>query len=146
MPTMKVDFSEVNDRTSIRDFPDGPVEATINNATLDVSKTSAAPMIRLEFTVYHPDHGEATLKDTLPSLFPAKVQAFWQAFNRLSKEELKNESAADIDPADLVGASLIVVLGESTNEKTGKTYKQVDYPWYYADDRVDVLEYEDTPF
>ena len=135
-----VDISNIP--ANIQDFPAGAVEATILSAKMDVSKEKGNPLIRLEWEVYHPAVGTAILKnDTLPSAFPAKVKAFWQALNAFTNEDMADQPEAQIDPDALVGAQLILQIGpkESSN---GKVYTSVLTPWYYPITRTDVLSYE----
>jgi hypothetical protein len=144
--TFVVDISKVE--ASLRDFPNVPVEAKIVSADLDVAKSSGAPIIRLEFEIYHPDVGTTTIRDVLPHNFPAKVRAFWMALNDFTPEQMQNQSKVEINPLELVGASMIVQLGERENPATGKIYKSVVSPWYYPLSRVDVLSLgrEERPF
>ena len=79
MASMIVDVSQVE--SSIRDFPNGPVEATVREAKLDVAKSSGNQMVVMKLEIYHPSVGSATITDRLPAAFPAKVKAFWKAVN-----------------------------------------------------------------
>ena len=130
---MTVDLSGVE--ANIGDFPDGPVEAEIAEASLDVSK-KGDPMISLQIRVTHPEYGTAMVKDWLPSTFPSKVAKFVQAFNGLTAEELKQYQNVDLDPTEIKGGRLIVYLG--TNEQG---YKNIVQPWYTSEVNVDVLPY-----
>lgn len=98
-------------------------------------------MVAMELELYHPSVGTATIRDTLPISFPAKVKAFWMALNDLSPEQIAGEPNVAIEPEELVGAQFIVQLGEQENKQTGKVYKSIVAPWYYPLSRVDVLEY-----
>lgn len=149
----KMTFNAENVRQPLVSWPDGPVTATINAAELTTSKSSGEPMIVVEFEVFHPEYGTSTLRDYLPFAFGAKCTAFYQSFYRLNAQELKAEMAEnngdlELDDQELVGGTMIVVLGDVENQD-GKTYKNVVAPWYYSDDRDDVLPdayHEGAPF
>jgi hypothetical protein len=149
----KLTFNAADVRQPLSTWPDGPVTASINSAVLETSKNSGEPMIVLELELFHPEHGYNTVKDWLPYAFPAKLAAFFQAFHHLSGEEFRaevaeNEGELEIDDAELVGGTLIVVLGDVENNN-GKTYKNIVAPWYFSDERDDVLpaDYQsDNPF
>lgn len=124
-----VDISSVEPR--IQDFPDGVYEATITNPRLDVSK-KGNPVINMDLVIYHPNLGEAVVKDSLPSAFPRKVRAFWMAFNDLTAEEIAGQQTVEIEnPSDLEGGQILVQLGTQENKETGRTYKSIVAPWYY---------------
>ena len=142
MATFVVDTSGVE--SHISEFPVGPIEATVKSAKPDVSKKGGA-MLVLELTIYHPAHGEATIKDWLPQSFPAKVKAFWMAINDFTQEQMADNPVVEINPPDLIGAQLILQLGEQENEQDGKTYKRIVAPWYYPISRADLLAGEDAP-
>lgn len=139
MATFRVDLSKAT--SNLSEWPNEFVEATVDDAKIDISKSSGEPMLVLELEVYHPDHGSAKIRDYLPSGFESKSKAFYQAFNRLSNEEVNAETEIDIDPDNLTGGTVIVKLGEQ--EVNGKIYKRIDAPWYLADTRTDVLNYLD---
>lgn len=141
-----VDISSVE--SNISQFPNGIYPARVRKAELDVAKSSGNPIIRMELAVYSDIYGEATLRDTLPAAFPAKVKAFWQAYNDFTPEEIAQHPEVNIaDPADLVGAEFLIQLGEQENKATQKTYKTVVAPWYYPMSRaMDLLgDVEDSP-
>lgn len=138
MATFKVDLSKA--KANLSEWPNEFVEATVNDASVDVSK-AGNPMLKLEFEIYHPEYGTAVLYDTLPTNFEVKSKAFYQAFHRLSDEEIKEEHEVELDPRELTGATMIVKLGE--REYQGKMYKQSDNPWFLSDERTDVLNYLD---
>lgn len=143
MPEFVVDISSV--QAPIQEFPNGPVEAQVAKAELDVAKSSGNMMLRIEFEIYHPDHGTATLRDFLPVTFPAKVKAFWQALNDLTAEQMAEQPEVNIDPDEIVGSQLIIQLGEQEGNN-GKLYKNVSSPWYYPLSRAtDLLDYIETP-
>lgn len=133
MSVLTVDLSAVE--SDIRDFPDGAVEAEITEASLEVSKKGNA-MIALRFKVFHPEHGTATVRDWLVPSFANKVAKFVKAFNGLTQEELKAYENVDLDPTELKGGRMIVVLGTDDNG-----YKTIAPPWYFAETEVDVLPY-----
>lgn len=152
---VEFDFSEV--QASLRDFPPGPVEAEIIEATAEISKNSGNPMIVIKFEVTHPNHGSARLTDYLSPGFAAKGAKFWQAINSMSEDELRSQEQVGIDADNLVGSRLIVVLDEGEEDtytdKNGNERKAhrrgLDYPWYYSEEQVDVLPYlseNDLPF
>lgn len=143
MATFVVDTTGVE--THISEFPLGPIEATVHSVKADVSKKGGA-MLVLELKLYHPDHGEAIMKDWLPQSFPAKVKAFWMAINDFTQEQMNANPVVEINPPDLVGAQLIIQLGEQESEQDGKTYKRISPPWYYPISRADLLSAgEDAP-
>ena len=146
MATLQVDISNI--AADIRTFPNAALEAKVLSAELDVARSSGAPLIRLEYEIYHPTAGTTKLRDTLPSNFPAKVKSFWMAVNDFSAEEMAEQPKVDIDPDTLVGATIIVQLGEQENKESGRVYKTVVAPWYYPISRVDLLEISDdeNPF
>ena len=164
MGTLKFDLTRA--RNDVRDFPAGPIEAKILDAKVEVSKVGN-PMITLDLEVIHPEYGTALLKDWLVDNFPGKVAKFWQAFNHLTPEEWEEmnkekrneknggvlddntagESAkTEIETTDLIGASIIVVLGETTTTPEGAQRKNVAPPFYFADTELDELPYLSTPF
>lgn len=130
MATFSVDLSNL--KTPIWQFPNGPIEATIVSAKVDVA-ASGNPKLAIEWEVYHPEVGTATLYDNLPSVgFDAKVAAFWMALNELTPEDIQASPKIDIDPGGLRGAQMIVQLGEQERkDKPGTTRKSVVAPWYY---------------
>lgn len=137
MSTMVVDISDV--QASIRDFPNHAVEAEVKSAKRGLSQTHNLK-VDLELEIYHPDVGTAIIRDNLPAAFPAKVKAFWMAINDLTSEDMAEQTQVEIDPAALVGARLIVQLGEQESKTNGKIYKTIVAPWYYPTSRTDVLE------
>jgi len=143
MASFVVDTSKAE--SFIGDFPLGPTEATVTSVKADISKKGGA-MLVLELQLYHPSVGSATLKDWLPESFPSKVKAFWMAINDFTHEQMAANPVVEINPPDLVGAQLIVQIGEQEDEKEKKTYKKIVAPWYYPISRVDLLAaQEDTP-
>lgn len=140
--TVTFDLSQIEANKS--DFPNGPVEATIKEAKATVSKNSGNPQIELLFEIYHPDVGVATIRDWLPFTFPRKVGHFWAAYNNMTIEEVRAGGAIDIDPDELVGATLLLNLGEEEGTlKSGEKamFKQIVSPWYFSDTRTDLLPY-----
>jgi hypothetical protein len=135
MSSVQFDFAGVE--SNIREFPNGPVEAIVKSAMSDVSR-KGNPLIRLELEIHDPNVGTATLRDTLPQGFPAKAKAFWIAVNDFAPEEVA-DLKVDIDPDTLVGAQLIIELGEKESNLDGKLYKQVSPPWYYPLSRAEEL-------
>jgi hypothetical protein len=135
--TINFDISGIE--TDIRDFPDGPVEAEIAKAEIEVSK-AGNPMIVVSFKVFHPEVGTAIVKDHLvPSDKPfakKKVATFYGAFNGQTLEEVRQYESLDLNPVELVGGRLIVVLGQNDNG-----YKQLVPPFYYPETQTDVLPY-----
>ena len=142
MSTFVVDTSSVD--AFIGDFPLGPAEATVMSAKPDVSKKGGA-MLVLELQLYHASVGSVTIKDWLPSSFPSKVKAFWMAINDFTHEQMAENPVVEINPPDLIGAQLIVQIGEQENAESGKTYKKIVSPWYYPISRLDLLAGEDAP-
>lgn len=141
--TFVVDVSGVEG--SVRDFPNGPLEATVKEAKLDVAKSSGNQMVVMKLEVYHPSVGTAVITDRLPSAFPAKVKAFWKAVNDFTEEEIAANPQVEIDPPSLIGAQLIVQLGTKENKDTGATYKDITPPWYYPLSRAAELLGENDP-
>ena len=121
-------------------------EATVENVKSDVSKTGN-PMLKFNLRIYSPTLGEAVIKDNLPMAFPAKVKAFWMAFNDFSEEDLSGVKEVAIDNVqDLEGAQILVQLGDQENKESGKVYRTVVAPWYYPTSRGDLLPLdEDLP-
>lgn len=143
-PTMTVDLSKVG--TPIQSFPNGVYHARVDEASLDIAESSGAPIINMQLTIYDEDLGEGQLRDSLPSKFPAKCKAFWQAVNGFSAEDMKRpeNSNVEFDADALVGATLLVQLGEreGTNKKGEKTmYKQAVGAWYFPESRTDLIGY-----
>lgn len=144
MAAFVVDISDVT--ADIRTFKPGVYEATVEDPKADVSSTGN-PMIKMKLRVYHPDLGEAVISDTLPAAFPAKVKAFWMAYNDFTEEDLAGVNEVAIDnEKDLEGAQILIQLGDQENKQTGKTYRTVVAPWYYPVSRQDLLlPEEDLP-
>lgn len=146
--TLVVDLSGV--QCDIRDFPDGPVEATIKSAKYDISERSGQPMIVVQFEIFHPEVGSSEIRDFLVASFPRKIKGFWQALNNYSVEEMKEQANVEIDPLTLEGAQLILVLGmREKQDKEGNKVMRKDIvaPWYYPAERTDLLPYlNDAPF
>lgn len=141
--TFVVDISNVPQ--PIGEFPNGPVEATIAEAKLDVVEANGNPIIRLIWDIYHPDVGVGRLFDSLPSAFPAKAKAFWQALNDFTSEEMMEQANIELNAPELVGAQMIVHLGEKEAKQgkhKGELFKQVVSPFYYPISRLDVLSYD----
>lgn len=142
MGTFVVDTSQV--QANLGSFPPVPVEAKVLSVKSDVSKKGGS-MLVLELGIYHPDVGEATIKDWLPSSFPAKVKAFWMAINDLTEADMASAPVVEINPPDLIGAQLIVVLGReegkdpNTGQPNGKVYTKIVSPWYHPISRVELL-------
>jgi predicted dinucleotide-binding enzyme len=135
--TINFDISGIE--TNIGDFPDGPVEAEIVKAEIEISKATNA-MIVVHFKVFHPDIGHALVRDYLvPSdktFAKKKIATFYGAYQGLTLEEVRQSESIDINPIELKGAQMIVVLG--TNDKG---YKQLVPPFYYDARQTDVLPY-----
>jgi hypothetical protein len=148
MSSFVVDLSNVG--ADIRNFPDGVYEASIKSAKLDVSKRTANTTLAMEIEIYSPVHGTAVLRDWLSPAFEAKVKHFWVALNDLTEEQVAASPVVELNPPDLVGAQLLVKLGEQENKETGKVYKSLVGPWYYPLSRAtDLLladEEADKPF
>lgn len=140
MARFVVDISDVT--ADIRNFPPGVYEATVENAKPDVSQTGN-PLIRMDLRVYSPKHGEAILKDNLPAAFPAKVKAFWMAYNDWTEEDIADVKEVEIDDvSELNGAQILIQLGDQENKTNGKTYRTVVSPFYYPISRLDLLDLE----
>lgn len=142
-----IDLNDV--KAFANEFPDGPIMARIDVAKLDIAKGSGAPMIVVDFEIYHPDHGTATIRDWIVASFPNKVRNLWIALNNFSTEEYNQfmeESGGHLEltPETLHEAEFIINLGpkEYTDGKTGekRVGKEISPPWYYPASRVDLLE------
>ena len=142
MSSFIVDTSQAE--SFIGDFPLGPVEATVVSCKSDVSKKGGA-MLVLELELFHESVGKATLKDWLPASFASKVKAFWMAVNDFTHEQMAANPVVEINPPDLIGAQLIVQIGEQEDETTKKVYKKIVAPWYYPISRLDLLAGKDAP-
>ncbi len=142
MATFRIDLSGATG--DIRQFDDGNYQASIKEIKLDVS-SKGDPMLVIDWEVYHPRLGSATTRDWLVHTFPNKMKGFWLALNGITDSELEDESF-DIDTDDLVGQTLIVVLGtqERTDKKgpNGETIYSKTFvaPWYFPSNRVDLLD------
>lgn len=141
MARFVVDISDVT--ADIRTFPPGVYEATVEDPKTDVSK-KGNPLIKFNLRVYSPKHGEAVIFDNLPSAFPAKVKAFWLAFNDWTEDDMADMSEVEIDDVnDLDGAQILIQLGDQENKQTGKVYRTVVSPFYYPISRIDLLDLDD---
>jgi hypothetical protein len=134
-----VTFNVSGIETDIRDFPDGPVEAEIVKAEVEVSK-KGNPMVVLTYQVFHPEHGEATVKDFMvPSdhnYAKKKAAHFYAAFNGVTMAEAIANGDYDLDPNEVKGGRMIIVLGVNDNG-----YKSIVDPWFYSETQTDVLPY-----
>lgn len=144
-----VDVSNVS--ANLSQFPSGVYPAQVKEAKLEIAQSSGEPMITLVWEIHHPDLGNATLRDNLPSKFPAKVKAFYQAVSGLTHEEMQDPAnhQIEIDADELIGTQCLVQVGEReyTNKAGEKrTGKSVVGAWYFPADRTDLISYEDTPF
>lgn len=135
--TVTFDVSGIE--TEIRDFPDGPVEAEITKAEIEVSK-AGNPMVVVTYKAFHPEYGSATVRDYMvPSesnYVKKRLARFYAAFNGVTFEEAKAVNDYDINPQELIGGRLIIVLGVNDNG-----YKSVVDPWFYSETETDVLPY-----
>ena len=149
MAGMVIDVSGVT--ANLGQFPNGVYEARVTAAKLDIAQSSGEPVIKLEWEIYHPELGNATIRDTLPSKFPAKCKAFYQAVSDLSHEDMQDPShqQIELDPDELIGAECLVQLGEregTANDGSKRMYKSIVGSWYFPSSRQDLIGYEDTPF
>lgn len=133
--------------SSIREFPNGVYEAKVTEAKYDVSKKTNDTMIVLKLEIYHPVHGTASIRDWLPPSFPAKCFAFYLALNDWTRDQVDTDDIELPEPPDLVGAEILVQLGEQESKTDGKMYKTLIGPWYYPLSRAaELLDTEDDPF
>lgn len=143
---MIVDVSNVE--SNIQEFANGIYEAKVVAAKYDVSKSSNDTMIVLQIEIYHPSYGSAKLRDWLPPSFPAKCLNFFMALNDYSREDVAEMVEVEIpEPQELVGAEILIQLGEQENKQTGKVYKSIVGPWYYPLSRAgELLGGDEDPF
>jgi hypothetical protein len=139
--TLSVDLSKAT--TFVSNFPNGVYPAKVASAKLDVSG-AGNPMIVVELELYHPELGSGTIRDFLVPSFASKVKAFWQAVTGATNEEMQlpENQNVEIDPDELVGAELLVQLGEQENAEDGKTYKSLVGSWYFPASRSDLITFE----
>jgi hypothetical protein len=134
-----VNFNISGVELDIRDFPDGPVESEIVKAEVEVSKTGN-PMVVAHHKVFHPEYGHAIVKDFMvPSesnYVKKKNTQFYAAFHGMTFDEARQINDYDLDPQEIKGARMIVVLGVNKNG-----YKSIVDPWYYPETQTDVLPY-----
>jgi len=145
MGSMQVNVKKRNQDKWVNDWPDGYYEARVNSAELDIAKSSGNPIIKLVLELFHPDLGTGIMLDNLPEGFVDKCLAFYLAFNHITRNEYEaaiasdEDPVVDLDPDEMIGASLIVQIGD--NEYEGKVRKQTVGGWYYPDDREDLIPY-----
>lgn len=138
--------------SGLRDFPVGVYPARITKAELDVSKNTGQPMIVVWLEIHHPMLGSGTLRDWLVVTFPAKIKTFYQAVNNYTAQELaeavNRNPDIELDPQELVGAELLVQIGEEPSQNDpSKLYKKVVSPFFYPVSRSDLLAWmeDDVP-
>jgi len=146
MAGLSVNLADV--KTYASEFPNGTYSARILKADLEVSQNTGNPMIVLELEIYHPKLGSATMRDWLVPAFARKMKAFYQAINNFDAQELADSIARDaepeINPSELVGAEVIVQVGEGTSKTDPtKVYKNIVAPFYFPITRMDLLNWQE---
>lgn len=146
MPGLSVNLANVE--TSAEGFPNGVYSARIMKAELEISKTSGNPMIVVQLEIYHPQLGTASIRDWLVASFPSKMKSFYQAVNNFNAQQLADDlarnSEPEIDPDELIGAEMLVQIGEKPSQMDpNRMFKNVVAPFYFPISRMDLLAWQE---
>ncbi len=139
MASLSIDLNNVpND---LNTFPNGNYLAEVIKAEMGVTQ-KGDPTLNLRYRIHHPNYGMTELRDGLPSSFPSKIKTFYTSFHHIDPQEAGSLGEIEIEENELIGGTIIIALGErqgNNKEGVSVTYKQVVSPFYYPDDRDDVL-------
>lgn len=132
----------------LNQFPNGAYLAEIIEAEEGVTG-KGGPTMNLKYRINHSKYGMTEVRDGLPLSFPGKIKSFWTAFNHTPPQEQVDMGEVELVEDELIGGTLIIVLGEregTDKQGNSRTFKQVVSPFYYPDDRDDVLVEAESPF